>query len=143
FFILMWVADELRYDRFHEDGDRLYRVMRNAYFTDGSIYTWAAIPKPLAQVLEDEYPEVEHAVLMTWQQESLVARGDRGFREAGYYAGPAFFEIFTYPFVLGDPASALVDPNSIVISEALARRHFGDDWRESGRTLGQTLRIDN
>jgi putative ABC transport system permease protein len=54
FFILLWVQDELRYDRFHEQGDQLHRVMRNASFSNGQIFTWSAIPKPLAETLETD-----------------------------------------------------------------------------------------
>ncbi len=142
FLIVLWVQDEVGYDRFHEEGDQLYRVMRN-YFTDDQIYTWSALPKPLAQVLEDDYPEITHAVLVTTEKEMLLAHQDQTFRERGRYASPALFEIFSFPFIQGDPGTALDDPYAIAISESLARKYFGADWQAEGRTLGQTLRIDN
>lgn len=58
FLILIWIRDELAYDRFHETSDRLYRVMRHAYYGDGQAFTWPAIPKPLEQEMRDSYPEV-------------------------------------------------------------------------------------
>ena len=121
FLIVLWVQDEVSYDRFHEEGDQLYRVMRN-YFSDDQIYTWSAIPKPLQQVLEDDYPEITHAVLVTWQEEILLTTGDQAFREEGRHAGTAFFEVFSFPLLQGTPGTVLDDPYSIAISENLLPR---------------------
>ena len=140
--IVLWMQDEVSYDRFHDEGDQLYRVMRN-YFSDDQIYTWTAIPKPLAQVLEDDYPEITDAVLMTWQETILLTTGDQAFREDGHHAGPAFFEIFSFPLLQGNPATVLADPHSIVLSESLARKLFGPDWQAEGAVLGQTIRMEN
>jgi len=140
FLILLWVQDELHYNRFHEEGDQLYRVMRN-YHSDAQIYTWPSITKPLAQVLEDEYPEITDAVLITWEEDLLMRHGDLIFREQGYHAGPAFFEIFSFPFVQGDPETALDDPQAIVLSESLAHKYFGENGPADA--LGQTVRINN
>ena len=140
FLIVLWVQDEVSYDRFHEEGDQLYWMMRH-YHSDDQIYTWRAIPMPLAQVLEDDYPEITHAVLMTWQEEILLTAGEQTFRENGRHAGPAFFEVFSFPLLQGDPATALDDPNTIVISESLAKKYFGPDGH--AEALGQTIRIDN
>jgi predicted permease len=141
FFILLWVAHEVRYDRFHEGGDRLYRAMRHAHLGD-NIYTWSAMPKPLAGVLEEDIPEVEHAALLSWRERSILTAGDRSFREEGYFAGPAFFEMFSFPFLTGDPATAIDDPTSIAISASAAERIFGPDWRADG-VVGRTLTVDH
>ena len=136
--IFLWLQDEMKTDRFHENEGRLFRVMRNAYFTDGKIFTWSAVPKPLAQTLEDEYPEVQEAELMSWEQEFLVARDEQAYKEKGRFAGKDFFSIFSYPFLEGDPATALEDVNSIAISERLATKIFGDT-----PALGKMLRVDD
>ncbi len=141
FFILLWVVNEVGFDRFHEHGDRLYRVMRHASFGDNT-YTWSAVPKPLAETMETDYPEVEHATLLSWQESPLLTLGDESFREEGYYAGPAFFEMFSFPLLEGDPATVLADPTSVAISEAAAARIFGPDWRTSG-VIGRTLTVDH
>jgi putative ABC transport system permease protein len=141
FFILLWITNEARYDRFHEDGDDLYRVMRHAEF-GGKTHTWSAMPMPLAEVLERDYPEVEHATLLSWQMNPLLTRGDVSFREEGYYAGPAFFEMFSFPLLAGDPATALDDPASMVISETLAAKIFGPVWT-ADEVLGQTLTVEH
>jgi hypothetical protein len=136
--ILLWVQDELKIDHFHQKGGQLFRTMRHAYFTDGNIFTWSAVPKPLAQTLEEEYPEVLEAELITWEQQLLIARDEQAFKEKGRFAGKDFFNIFTYPFLEGDPATALQDINSIVISESLSRKIFGE-----APALGQLLRVDD
>ena len=141
FFILLFVLSEVRYDRFHEHGDRLYRVMRNAHFGD-NVYTWSAVPRPLAEELERSYPEVEHAMLLTWQQSPLLTVGDRSVRAEGYYAGPAFFQMFTFPLLEGDPATALSQPDGVVLSETMAQDLFGADWRSAG-VLGRMVNVDH
>jgi hypothetical protein len=143
FLIFLWVQDELRYDQFHNEGDQIHRVMRNYFTSDGKVFTWSAIPMPLADVLREEYPEITHTVLMTWKNEALVATEEEAFREQGRYVGPAFFEVFSFPLVRGAPETALTDPNAIVISASLARKYFGPDWQEDGAALGQPLRVDN
>ena len=140
FLIFLWVSHELHYDRFQAEGDQLYRVMRN-YYTKERIYTWAANPMPLAKVLEEEYPEITHAVLINWNQHLLSSGKDNTFRERGLYAGPALFKIFTFPLLQGDPETALSAPDAIAISEGLAKKYFGPDWKETA--LGQSLTIDH
>lgn len=141
FFILLWVAGEVSVDRFHADGDRLYRARRHATLGDHT-YTWSSVPKPLAAVLEEDYPEVEHATLLTFQGEAILAAGDETFREAGYYAGPAFFEMFSFPLVAGDPATVLAGPTSVAISEAVAAKLFGADW-QAREVVGRTITVDH
>ena len=135
--ILLWVQDERQVDQFHKNSEQLYRVQRNAYFSDGQIFTWQAIPMPLAEALEQQFSEVIHAELHSWENELLVAHGKEGFKEKGYFVSDAFLESFSFPLLQGDPATALQDLHSVVISETLARKHFGDD-----NPLGKTLRID-
>jgi len=141
FFILLWVRHELSYDRFHKDGDRLYQVMRHGYLDN--IYTWGSVPKPLADALERGYPEVENAMLLDWTSPRLITWEDKTLREEGHYADAAFFQAFTFPLLVGDPATVLKAPESIVISESLASSLFGPDWRTQDNLLGQILRLDH
>ena len=140
FFILLWVSGELRYDRFHERGDALYRVMRHARF-GGNTYTWSSVPMPLAEVLERDFPEIEHAMLLSWREQPILSRGDESFRERGHYAGPAFFEMFSFPLLAGDPATALSAPDAIVVSETLAAKLFGPDFAAED-VLGQRVTVE-
>ena len=86
FFILLWVQDELSYDRFHAEGDQIYRVMRHARF-GGQLGTTSSIPKPLDEVLDEEYPEITHSVLMSWETNMVITQGDQAFRADGRYFG--------------------------------------------------------
>lgn len=137
FFILLWVSHETSYDRFHESGDRLHRVMRHS--PNG---TWRFLPGPLADAMETDFPEVERAMLLTWPESPLLTRGAESFREDGHHAGAAFFQMFSFPLLEGDPTTALADPASVVISEAAAERMFGADWQVRG-VVGQTLTVDH
>jgi putative ABC transport system permease protein len=136
--IFLWVQDELSVDQFHANGSRLYRAMRHAHFSDGSTFTWAAMPKPLAQLLEEEYPEILEAELFSWEEQLLIAQEDQAFKEKGHHAGKDFFTIFTYPFLEGDPNTALEDVNSIVILERLAQKLYGEE-----SALGKIVKVDN
>ncbi|MEM8558834.1 MAG: ABC transporter permease, partial [Bacteroidota bacterium] len=141
FLILLWVQDELRHDRFHEDGDRIYAAMRHLHYTNGTTETSRAMTYPAAAALETEYVEVEHAEMATFWNEALVAHEARVFRERGFWAGAAFFDLFSFPFVAGDPATALAAPDGIVISERLAQTLF--QIEDPAAALGRTVRFDN
>lgn len=139
FFILVWVDDEVQINRFHEDGDQLYRLMRHAHL-GGNIYTWGSVPQPLEAVLDADIPEVEHTVFVSWTQELLLTLDERSFREAGWNASEDFFETFTYPLLIGDPANVLTNPEAMVISESMAKKLFGDAWRTTA--VGQRITVN-
>ncbi len=140
FLIFMWIKHEITYDRFHEQGTQIYRVMRN-FSANDKIYTWSSAPMPLAKVLVEEYPEITHAILIT-RQRHLLSKGNQLFRETGIYASPSFFNVFTFPLLQGDTRKILSEPNAIAISEKLAGKYFGPDWA-SQSILGQSLTVDH
>jgi putative ABC transport system permease protein len=141
--ILLWIQDEVNKDKFHKYDAQLFQVMRFMYLDDGEIITTPSIPMPLAQKLEEDYPEVDHAVLLSWGQEKLFELDDKFTREIGRYAGPTFFEIMSYPLIIGDTKTALTDTYSVVISEKVAIKYFGDEWRSNLNLIGSSLKIDN
>lgn len=141
FFITLWIQDELSMDRFHDDGDRIYSVMRHSTF-GGVKGTTQSITKPLAQALLDDYPEVENTLLWSWDTWALLKRGDEGMRINGKWAGADFFKVFSFPLLAGNPETALQAKESIVITETLATRFFGADW-STKNILGQSIRLDN
>lgn len=142
FFILHWVMNELSYDRFHEDGERLFRVMRHGYLEENT-YTWGSVPKPLADVLAADYPEVENAMLIDGSSQSLIAHAGEVFKREGKYVDAAFFEAFTFPLIRGEASTVLEDPHSIVVSEDLASSLFGADWQTDASVVGEVLHVDN
>jgi len=142
FFILLWVQDERSYDKFIPEGDQIYRVMRTCVF-GGNTGTTSSMPKPIAKVLVDEFPEITHTVLMSRALEMVLTHDHQAFRAQGRYIGSDAFTVFKYPLIAGDPATALRDPESIAVSESLAERHFGSDWREKKDLLGSMINVDH
>ena len=140
--IMLWVKDELSFNQFHKKGDQIHRIMRHVTFSDGHVYTWAAIPKPLAEMLEKEYPEVVHAVLTSWGEDKLLSFEEQHIRANMLYGGPAFFEVFTFPLLAGDAQTVLEKPGSIVLTASMAAKLFGEDW-EAMELVGKILRLDH
>jgi predicted permease len=132
--ILLWVQDELSYDRFHENVENLYAPT----FSNGSRVT----PTALAEYLKAEYPEITHASRFRNIGDNLLKYEETEINENyGIAVDPDFLDMFTFRFLKGDPETALSDPASIVISESLAHKYFGK--REAvGRILTFNVRYD-
>jgi len=108
----LYVHDELAYDSFHEKGSRIYRL--------GSGFVgW-----PYGLLLESEYPEVEDVVYMRSYPSFSIEHGGIHYFENMLYADSGFFKLFDFPFLEGDPKMALTEPNSLVLSDRLARTDF-------------------
>jgi putative ABC transport system permease protein len=135
--ILLWVRDEIGYDRFHVNAGRILRVYRDETATapgSGSALT----SPPMAAAFKKDFPEVLRATRFgTWQRR-LVVNGDKTFTETRYmHADPDFLEMFSFPLVKGDPRTALNEPNSIILTESAAAKYFG-----AGDPMGRTLTVD-
>jgi putative ABC transport system permease protein len=140
-FIFLWVGHEMSYDRFHEDGGRIYQVFNNLSPSEGRIVTWSNSPEPYGEVLAANLPEVESKTYLL--PTSLVMNVDENsFTEAGYFAGHDFFDVFSFPMIEGDPKTVLKQPGSILITEVLAGKYFGADWQKNG-VIGKSVRLDN
>lgn len=115
--IMLWVQDELSYDRFHENANELYV----ATFSNGSIVT----PTALSDYLKAEYPEVFHTSRYSGQGRNLLKFKDKEiYEEDGIMVDPDFLKMFTIGFLKGDPDSALDDPDSILLSAQVAQKLF-------------------
>jgi putative ABC transport system permease protein len=137
--ILFYVLDELGYDRFNAKADRIYRVDGDLNF-GGTHYVLAVAPDPMGPRLKRDYPEVEQAVRFRgFQGWFLVKKGDQNIREDRVmYADSTLFDVFTLPLIEGDPATALVAPNCVVISETIARKYFN-----STDVVGRSLLVND
>ncbi len=126
--IMLWVQNELSYDRFHHDSDRLYEAWNRDVF-DGRIECWSTTPRILASTLKGEYPEVEQAISYAdYQMEFLVLNGDKKFTDnSGIITETPFLSMFNFPLLSGDPATALNDPFSIVITKKFADKLFDQE----------------
>jgi len=137
-FILIWVLDELSYDKFHENAPYLYRVEENQYYS-GRVYHVTVTPYPLAPALKADFPEIIEATQYVGVGGQLLRYGEKAFFEPGMTAvTPAFFRMFTFPFVKGDSRTALDDPFSLVISEEIAEKYFGEE-----DPIGKAFSINN
>jgi len=141
FFILLWVMHEVSVDRFHERGDRIYRVLRHETI-NGEVFTKTVTPGPLGAALTNDYPEIENATITRLDQEFLVTYDGESFREQGNHVSADFFDVFTFPLLQGNPATALQSAKAVVISERLAANLFGADWQKHG-VLGKSINIDH
>lgn len=126
-FIMLYVNDELSYDRFHKNAENIYRVVSNIQEPDNA-FTWAVVQIPLAPELSSRYPEVKNFTRVSGQGRLKLMYEDKQFYENDIsMADSTFFEVFTYLFIEGDMGTALDGPNNIVLTESLAKKYFGDE----------------
>ena len=134
FFIVLYVVDELGYDRYNKNASRIYRVNTDLRIGDHISYMADAAP-PVAGLLRDNYPEVQSVVRILPQYASRFKKGNDLIEEQHIAIADAdLFSIFTLPMIAGDPATALQRPNSLVISESTAQKYFS-----STQVIGRTL----
>ena len=139
--IILYVTNELSYDTFHEDSDRIYRVAVHRINVVGE-FRFVATPAPLGPELKNSYPEVKQAVRVVPPFENashvLVVQGEkRYFENRIWFADEDIFELFRMPFIRGNPRTALTNPNNVVITQGMAEKYFGEE-----SALGQTLQIE-
>ena len=121
--IFLWIRDELQFDQFHDDANRIYRLSWHAKY-GANEWNIPIIPVPVGPTLEQEFPEVEYAT--QWlSTETTFQKGNEYIREVqGAFVDNNFFKIFTTNFTQGHLDQALENPNSIVISRSMASRYF-------------------
>ena len=143
--IFVFIRFETSYDNFHTRKDRIYRVMTEYHHPDG-VFDGQAVPGPLPTVLRHDFPELEKmaGVYFSPNMQILVmgrsGEVEKKFREASgvFSVEPAFFDIFNFPWLEGNPATALANPNSAVLSKETAEKYFGD-WKKA---VGRSIRVD-
>lgn len=125
--IVLFVRDELSYDTFHDKADRIYRVVTEAQNAGGTLSQLATVAAPWGPMFERELPEVEDFVRFRTVRRCLLQNGDNSLYESGgLYTDPQVFEVFSFTFLAGDPATALAAPDAIVLTESLARQLYGE-----------------
>ncbi|HYF29871.1 MAG TPA: ABC transporter permease [Chitinophagaceae bacterium] len=132
--ILLWVQNELSYDRFHANAHRLYRITANA-----SDFKVAINPAGMPAGLKQEMPAIKSFVRLTLPTTRLFETEGRKFQEKRvFYADSNFLELFSFPLVKGNPATALRGVDGVLITESMAKKYFGKD-----EALGKILRLNN
>ncbi|MEO7991455.1 MAG: ABC transporter permease [Chryseolinea sp.] len=131
--VMLWVQDELSYDRFHAKADRIYRVTASLMELDVHAAVSSA---PLAHAFKNEIPEIKNSIRLNAYRTDLMQVEDRMFEEkAILFADSNFFEFFSFQFIQGNAATALQQPEGIVITEKMAKKYFGNE-----DALGKTIR---
>ena len=125
--IMLFVQDELSYDKHHIKSDRIYRVALNGKIKKDDLKT-AVTCYPMATTLKDEYPVVEQATRLQPMENALLKIDDKQHMEEHMlFADSTVFDIFTMPFIHGDPKAALNEPNKAVLTRSAAKRYFGNE----------------
>lgn len=135
--IMLWVQYEMSYDGFHKDKERIGAVMTNRKFESGDIQTFAAVPSLLAPALQKELPGVEYAAASSWGDTRQFTYDNKNFVEYGLYVSPEFLKIFSFPLINGDATTALQEPHTLLLTEKLAKKYFGND-----NPVGKTITIE-
>ncbi len=138
FLILLFVRDELSYDKYNINADRIYRVNLHGRISD-SDFNLAVSCAPIGPTLKNEIPEVQNFTRLFKAGIPVIRYKDKVFSEDRFFwADSTFFEVFTLPFIKGNPQTALVKPNSVIITESMAKKYFGND-----NPVGKLLNMDN
>jgi putative ABC transport system permease protein len=125
-FLIIYVADEVSYDRYHEKADRIYRVSSKITEPDDQ-FTWNVAQIPFGPQVVQDYPEVQSFVRFINMPRALYKYEDKEFNEENFnYVDSTIFDIFTYEIVKGDVKSAIREPNKIVLTEKIAAKYFGN-----------------
>lgn len=135
--IFLWVEDELSHNDHFENKKDLH-IVKSKQTYDGVSYVFESTQGPLASAIKAEITGIKHAIRMDWGSSMLFNVGDKNLYQDGYYADPAITEVLSLEFLAGNSSTALQDINSILLSEASAKRLFGDE-----PALGKSLKINN
>src|SRR5947207_9652366 len=122
--MVLFIKNELSYDRFNKNSKSIFRVAFANYLNEGS---YATTPFPIGPAIKEQLPEIKAFTRVSTMDPYLMKYGTNEYFEPISFADEDMFKIFSFPFKEGNPNTALKDPNSIVISEQMAKKYFGDE----------------
>ena len=134
--IALWVRDEFRFDRHHANADRIHRIIFS-YEYQGEHHESATTPWPLKSALLNDFPEIEQ-IARVERSGYYIRHNNNRFYETVYLADPEIFDIFSFPLIAGDRATALTEPYSLLLSETMSEKYFGSE-----NPLGRTIQFEN
>ena len=135
--ILLWVFDELTYDRFLPKANRLYQVWVNAEY-DGQINSWNSVPCPTGEAMKSADSNIINSAMCDWGGEHLFSTGEKRIFKRAHFVGDAFLEMFEFPLRYGNAADVLDDPSSVVITSSMATALFGNE-----DPINKSIRMDD
>jgi putative ABC transport system permease protein len=137
-FILLWIQDELSYEKYNLNAKNIYRVEEDQFYS-GERYHVTVTPHPSGPVWKEKIPEIKEQTRMFRLPRILFRQNEKVLFESSVIAADSgLFKVFTFPLVLGDPETALNSPHSIVLTEKLASKYFGEI-----NPIGKTLTLEN
>lgn len=134
--ILLWIQNEMSFDRYYKKSDRLY-LMHNRDMFSGALWAWGTTPKIMCPTLKKDYPDVEDAVRFN-NITFLTTVGETHINSRGAFTDSGFISMFDFPLVAGNAVEALKAPTNIVLTEKFAKALFGKE-----DPMGKTVRIDS
>lgn len=137
--IALFVQFELSFDKFHEDHDRIYRLQVIAHMADGDQH-WSQIGYPVGDAIKSSVPEIEHSSVTrpVWGEYLSSSEKLTFHEEDGQYVQPSFYDVFTVEFIEGTTENSLAEPHSIVLTESLKKKYFGEE-----PALGKFIKVKN
>ena len=137
--IALYIKYELSYDRFHKDYERIYRIDVQNDFTIAGSDLFNKTPAPLAEVLKTECPGIEFATRLREESRSALIQADDNsyLDDKLFYTDPDFLTMFSFPLISGNPKTALNEPYSIIITDEIAKKYFGNK-----NPTGKTIMLD-
>jgi putative ABC transport system permease protein len=123
--IMLFVQDELSYDRYHDNADRIYRITTH-WEREGKEFNYAPSNGTLAPKLLENFPEVENFTRIDMHRWFVIKHGETTLTTDPFFADPSIFDVFTFPLIRGNKENALATPSNVVISEDLAKKFFGE-----------------
>ncbi len=137
--IALFIAQELSYDRYHKNADRIYRLASHGKW-EGDKFDITGTSAPTANALKNEFPEVEQTVRIDAEGGGIISYDEKHFKDdAVFFTDPSFFKVFTFHFLAGDPVNALAKPGAVVITKTLADKLF----TAPEAAINKTIYFDN
>ena len=134
----LWVQYHSDFDKFHANAEEIYQAYQDYTPTGEDMFSIPALPYPMAAVLRDETPGVEHVAITDWGQTKSLVRGETQILKDGYHVQPDFLKIFSFPLLEGDSETALANPHQIILTATTAQEIFGEE-----NPMGETVSIDD
>jgi putative ABC transport system permease protein len=135
--ISLWVKDELTYDKFHVNYSSIYKLYANRDFNNQK-FTDENMVLPLAGTIGKQIPQIKNAVVTTHRQPHILTYGENKLKKEGYTVSERFFDMFSWKFIHGTPATALPDAYAIVLTQSAAKALFGND-----DPINKIIKVDN